>query len=474
MTKNVTEKLKTNYLIVGSGAMGMAFADTILSETDANIILVDRFAKPGGHWNSAYPFVTLHQPSAFYGVPSKELSQGRLDTLGWNKGLADLATGAEIMAYYEDVMRQRFLPSGRVKYFPLCDYKDDGEFEHQLSGTTYTVDYDKLVNCTYLNTTVPSTHTPNFDVADSVRFMALNELPSITDVPDGYFIIGGGKTGIDACLWLLENGVNPDLITWVISRDAWLLDRKSTQTGIEFFSDTIGAQAGQFEAIANAASPEDMFDRLEACGYFLRLDTNVRPQMFHGATISQLELEQLRRIKNIIRMGHVLKIDTNKITLKQGEVATTPNTVFVDCSASAIKDYAGDVPVFNGDLITPQTVRSYQPVFSASFIAHIEACKDTEAEKNEYCKVVPLPDTLHDYMRLTLAFMMNQQKWGQDADIRNWLQGNRLDGFSKVVANIDKEDSEKMAILGKLRQNAMPAAMKLMQFIAAAETEARK
>jgi len=464
------QTLKTDYLIIGSGAMGMAFADTLLSETEASIILVDRFTKPGGHWNSAYPFVTLHHPSAFYGVSSKELSQGRVDRSGWNKGLADLATAPEIMAYYEDVMRQRFLPSGRVQYFPLCDYKGGGTFKHKLNGETYQIEYTKLVNCTYLNTTVPSTHMPNFEVAKDVRFMPLNDLPKLSDAPDSYVIIGGGKTGIDACLWLLENGVNPDRISWVISRDAWMLDRKNTQTGETFFFDTIGAQAGQFEAIAKAETPQDMFDRLEACGYFLRLDPTVRPQMFHGATISQLELQQLRRIKNIIRMGHVSKVGPHKMILKQGEVATTPNTVFVDCSASAIKDYVGDIPVFNGDTITPQTVRSYQPVFSAAFIAHIEATDMSEDEKNDYCKVVPLPDTLHDYMRLTLAFMLNQQKWSQDPKTRQWLMDNRLDGFSKLVANIDKDDMEKMVVMGKLRENAMPAAMKLMQFIAAAET----
>lgn len=94
----------------------------------------------------------------------------------------------------------------------------------------------------------------------------------------------------------------------------------------------------------------------------------------------------------------------------------------------------------------------------------------SEDEKNDYCKVVPLPDTLHDYMRLTLAFMLNQQKWSQDPKTRQWLMDNRLDGFSKLVANIDKDDMEKMVVMGKLRENAMPAAMKLMQFIAAAET----
>jgi len=462
-------KLTTDYLIIGSGAMGMAFADTLLTETDANIIIVDRFAKPGGHWNLAYPFVTLHQPSAFYGVSSKELSQGRIDNLGWNKGLADLATGSEVMTYFEDIMQQTFLPSGRVQYFPLCEYKGEGKFTHKLSGEAYEVDYIKRVDCTYLNTTVPATHTPNFEVENGVRFIPINELPNISEVPDRYVIIGGGKTGVDACLWLLENGVNPDLISWVISRDAWMLDRKNTQTGDDFFLDTIGAQANQFAAIASAKSPEEMFKNLEACGYFLRLDKNVTPQMFHGATISQLELEQLRRIKTIIRMGHVTKISAKTMVLEQGEIAATPGTVFVDCSASAISDYQGEINVFDGDLITPQMVRSYQPVFSAAFIAHIEATRETEAEKNEYCKVVPIPDTLQDYMRFTLAFMMNQQKWGQDPELRKWLMNNRLDGFSKLVANSDKKDKEKMAVLAKLRDNAMPAAMKLMQFIAAAK-----
>ena len=71
----MTEKLSSDYLIVGSGAMGMAFADVLLSETDATMTIVDRYPAPGGHWNVAYPFVTLHQPSAFYGVSSKELSK---------------------------------------------------------------------------------------------------------------------------------------------------------------------------------------------------------------------------------------------------------------------------------------------------------------------------------------------------------------------------------------------------------------
>jgi cation diffusion facilitator CzcD-associated flavoprotein CzcO len=64
------DRFETDYLITGAGASGLAFADTLLEETDAHITLVDRRDKAGGHWNDAYPFVRLHQPSSYYGVSS--------------------------------------------------------------------------------------------------------------------------------------------------------------------------------------------------------------------------------------------------------------------------------------------------------------------------------------------------------------------------------------------------------------------
>lgn len=467
----MTTKIKADYLIIGSGAMGMAFADTLLTESEASIIIVDRFAKPGGHWNVAYPFVTLHQPSKFYGVSSRELSQGLKDQVGLNKGLGDLASGQNVLSYYDDVMRHQFLPSGRVKYFPVCDYKGGGKFENKLSGEQFEVSFKKLVDCTYLKTTVPSTHKPNFDIATGVNFMPLNDLPKLTEPADMFNVIGGGKTGIDALLWLLEMGVAADKIQWIVSRDAWLLDRQNTQPSSEFFTSTMGAQAAQFESIANADSVEDMFDRLEESGYFVRIDKNTRPQMFHGATISQAELTALRQLKNIVRMGHVTKIEPNLITLKQGTVPTTPGTVHIDCSASALKDDLPPTLIFEGHVITPQMVRSYQPIFSASLIAHIEVTfPEGDAAKNDVCGVVPLPNADIDYMKMTAANMMNQYKWSQNPEIRDWLVTNRLDGFSKMVSDVSAEDTEKRAILKRLRNNAMPAALKLQQFIAQTES----
>jgi hypothetical protein len=465
MNTSNNSQIETDYLIIGSGAAGMAFADVLLDETDANITIIDKYHKPGGHWNMAYPFVTLHQPSAFYGVSSVELSRGRKDEVGLNKGLSDLATGAEIMAYYDDVMRHRFLPSGRVQYFPSCEYHGDGTFSSMLSGQTYKAKVKKkVVDTTYLNTAVPSTHKPSFAVDPTVPFIPLNDLPKIKTPPVGFVIIGGGKTGIDAVLWLLERGVDPDNIRWIMPRDAWLLDRKNTQPTEEFFEYSMGAQAAQFEALAEATSITDLFDRLETAGVLLRIDKNVRPKMFHGATISQLELEQLRRVKKIIRMGRVTHITNDKIHFDEDSISTSVDHVHVDCSASAITQF-NIKPVFDGNMITPQTVRSYQPVFSAAFIAHIEANFEDEKEKNHLCTVVPLPNHDTDWLKMLSVFMMNQYNWNQNKELRTWLRNNRLDGFSAMVANVSKEDEAKQSILRRLRSNAMPAMMKLNEFM---------
>jgi hypothetical protein len=462
----LSELLKTDYLIIGSGLVGMAFADTLFTETDANIIIVDRYAKPGGHWNMAYPFVTLHQPSAFFGVSSKELSRGDIDHIGLNQGMSDLATGAELLAYFDDVMRQRFLASGRVQYFPMCEYEGDGTFRSKLTGKAHKVSYEKLVDATFLTIAVPSTHTPNFTIAPEVTFMPLNDLPKVTSKPEGYVVIGGGKTGIDACLWLLSSDVDPNDITWIRSRDAWLLDRENTQPTEEFFSSSVGSIAAQYEAIGGASSIEDMFDRLEEGGYLVRLDQAVRPTMFHAATISKAEIAQLQRIKNVVRMGHVTAIEANRIVLAKGEIKTSNAHVHVDCSASLERSFGHKqpVPIFDGNCITPQMIRAYQPAFSASMAAYVEVQYDTDAQKNSLCSLVPPPNNDVDFIPMTLAMMMNQFNWSQDKPLRHWIRENRLDGFTKLISSVDKDDQQKMKIMQRIQNNAMPAITNLQQF----------
>lgn len=456
--------MTSDYCLVGAGAMGMAFADTLIAETDKTLTIIDRHSKPGGHWNIAYPFVTLHQPSSFYGVASRELSRDQIDRTGFNRGLADLATLPEIQAYYEAVMRDTLLPSGRVTYLPSHDYQGEGLAKNVRSGAVQQIEFDTLVDGTYWQNSVPANHTPSFHVDDGVQFMPCGGIATLDTPPAGYVIIGGGKTGIDALLWLLEQGADPDQLTWIISRDGWMHDRAATQTRPEFFKQTMGVQAAAFEAMAQSTSRDNMFDRLEACGYFVRLDPDIRPQMFHAPTISRAELEALRSIKNVIRLGRVSHIGRDQITLARGTLPTSPDHVHVDCSASAVKN-RNTTAIFKPGRITLQTVRAYQPTFSASFIAHLEGLGGTDADKNAKAGVVPLPDGLDDFVRMAAANMMNQAIWSQDKVLQRWIRANRLDGFSGLIASADKDDPEIVDILTRLRKNAMPAAMKLQSYL---------
>ena len=85
------DEILTDYLIVGSGA-GMAFADTFLTESDADMVIVDRHAKLGGHWNVAYPRCACTSHQVFWGRLAR-LSRFEKDVVGFNKGLYDLASG---------------------------------------------------------------------------------------------------------------------------------------------------------------------------------------------------------------------------------------------------------------------------------------------------------------------------------------------------------------------------------------------
>ena len=466
-------QIETDYLVIGSGSVGLAFADTLVTESDAHIVIVDRHGKPGGHWNDAYAFVALHQPSAFYGVNSLELGNRRKDVGGLNQGLFELATGPEINGYFDRVMQTRLLPSGRVSYHPMCNYLGDGVFESILSGQRTQVRVrKKTVDATYYSPPVPSTHTPKFTVAPNVRLVAPNALPQLWQgggkaaPPRHFVILGAGKTAMDAAVWLLQSGADRDRIQWVVPRDSWLINRLTTQPGIEFFQDVFGSQADQMEAFATATSTDELFARLEARGVMLRIDPQQRPTMCHLATIAPGEVELLRRIRRVVRKGRVRAIAADHLVLDQGTEALAAGTLCIDCTASAVEPRAVQ-PIFQGDRIVLQVVRMPQPAFSAALLAYVETHCGSDDEKNRLCASVPFPHTLDDYAGSTLISMWNQFQWSQDKTLRTWVRDSRLDGFGKLLSGIDPRDTDKLAIVARLREQTMAAMANIPKLMAA-------
>lgn len=469
---------QTDYLIIGAGATGLAFADTLIAETSAHVTLVDRHGKPGGHWNDAYSFVTLHQPSSFYGVASMELGSGLKDPIGLNRGMAELASGPEVSGYFDRVMNHRLRASGRVSYHPLSNYLGDAdggaEFESLLSGErTHVTVRRRIVDATYFSPTVPSTHTPAFAVGDGVQVVAPNALPGLWHLAQGaatprrFVVLGAGKTAMDTCIWLMESGTPAEAITWVVPRDSWVVNRRSTQNGPEFFDEAVGSQADQMQAFAEAGSIDDLYQRLEACGALLRIDRDRMPTMFHLATLSEAEVEVLRRIRDVVRLGRVTAIDAGGMQLQQGRVAVESGALFIDCTASAVH-LKPPAPVFQGNRIVVQLLRAPLVTFSAALTAYVEAHYDDEAQKNRLCTPVPFPHTTAAYVRTMAVNMSNQFQWSQDAALRQWIRHCRLDAFGRLVGGVDKADAEKQALLARLRTQAQAAAANLPRLLAAA------
>lgn len=455
-----------DYLIIGAGALGLTFADTIIRESDATVALVDRNARPGGHWNYAYDFVRLHQPSEFYGVESVRLGNATRDQHGWNAGYFELATGKEVLDYFETVMADHLLPSGRVQYFPESDHCGDGRVRHLETGeTTQFHVRKKTVDATYFGTTIPAQHAPSFNVADGVTLIPPNDVSGLwasdRDQFQSVCIIGAGKTGMDVGVRLIELGVPGDAIAWVMPRDSWLMNRATLQPGPDFFESTMLAQAQQMQALAEATSARDLFHRLERDGVMLRLDPAIEPEMYHCAIISEGEVALLNQIGRIIRQGRVQSISHNGLNLEQATAAMPENTLYIDCSASAVTRHP-QIPVYQDQKITLQIARTCQPAFSAAMIGLIETLALNDAEKNELCRPLPLPDTPHDYFAVALSNMMNQYIWSRTPQTRDWMMRSRLDGFSQRIAEVTEEDAAAHAILNTFRHN-MPVAIANIQ-----------
>ena len=464
-----TTSLSADYLVIGGGAMGMAFSDVLIAETDATVIMVDKHHQPGGHWNDAYPYVRLHQPSSFYGVNSRKLGSDTIDQTGWNKGLYELATNFEVCAYFDQVMQQQLLPSGRVQYFPMCMYQGDRRFVSLVSGANYQVQVNKVADATYMNVTVPSMRTPLYDVASEARCVPANHLSRVSGEFQRYVVVGAGKTGMDACLWLLKNEADPNSITWIMPRDPWMLDRASIQPGAALFDNSgLGFFARQIEAIVEADSIDDLFERLNASGQLLRLEDDIKPTMYRCATVTQLELEQLRRIENIVRLGRVQRIDSEFIVLDEGTIPTDSSTLHVDCSADGLERRPA-VPVFEGEKITLQSVRTCQQVFSAAFIGHVEAEYEDETTKNQICTPIPHPDSDVDWLKTTLADSLNQAHWLQDEGLQKWLLASRLDGFRGLLAALTNPDPGQQGAVQSMTKNMLPSIAKLQELLAAVE-----
>jgi hypothetical protein len=451
-------EIETDYLVIGAGASGLAFTDALIADADVDVVMVDRRHSPGGHWNDAYPFVRLHQPSATYGVTSRPLGTETIDASGPNAGFYERATGVEICDYFRRVLEEQLVGSGQVRFFGQCDYgghhAGDHAFSSGLTGETTTVRVrQKVVDATYLETSVPATHTPTFTVGEGVKLIPVGDLVDVTEPPSGFTVLGAGKTAMDACSFLLDNGVDPDKIRWVRPRDAWLMNRSSWQP-LDLVASTVQSLSLVLESLAEAENLDDLFRRLEACGALLRLDRAVEPTMFRGAIVSPAEHQTLMQIERIVRQGRVHRIDTDRILLDDGEVPTDRGTIHVDCTAYGLREVSPR-PIFEEGQITPQSLMGGFTTFNAAMVGFVEAARDDDADKNRLCPPTAYPSQSVDWISVFEGGFRVITQMLQEPDLAAWLGTCRLNTTRGM--NDHMGDPRMRAALGRWFEHMEPA-----------------
>ena len=65
---------------------------------------------------------------------------------GPSAGSYDLASKSEILDYYDQVMQQRFLPSGRVTWLPMSEYRQGPHGNHHVMSLLGESQVEVVVN----------------------------------------------------------------------------------------------------------------------------------------------------------------------------------------------------------------------------------------------------------------------------------------------------------------------------------------
>jgi len=458
--------LRCDYLVVGAGATGMAFVDTLLAHHPGapSVVILDRRPAPGGHWNDSYPYVTLHQSCVNYGVESEPLEAAVADTEEL------LATRGEILAYYGRVM-ERFVAQHGVTFLPgiAYDFASGACEPVGGGGAGPKIEAATVVDARFTEPDLPVHVAPTFEYDPAaVDVVPPNGLPAPGESVSGrrYCVVGAGKTGQDTIIYLQTKlGVDPSDIAWVMPHQPWITARQPPMdTCMEFLHTALDAAADGSggPAATSLDFVQEAYLALEAQGKVYRLDPEgPLPTKFLNATLNGAEVELLRRVpsSNVLRQGRVASIAEGSLVFADGSTAALPwaqggdaaaSTTFVHCSAgafnlsaSAAQARAERPPVFAPGKITVQEVFSYPGFcFNGAMVARLE-CEPSLGSLEAKNAMAELPEPgpapapgslgpsggtvgpLHAGHPLLIA-LRNARRWYASPPLAEWLAGSRL------------------------------------------------
>ncbi len=131
------------------------------------------------------------------------------------------------------------------------------------------------------------------------------------------------------------------------------------------------------------------------------------------------ELDRLRRIAHVVRLGHIRVAGRGRLDLEEGSVALADDALVVNCAADGLKN-PPLVPIWGSDKITLQPVRAGFPCFGAALAGYVEATRDDDAEKNRLCPPSSYGNSLTDWARMNVRGARNTAAFSAEPDIKEW------------------------------------------------------
>ena len=155
----------------------------------------------------------------------------------------------------------------------------------------------------------------------------------------------------------------------------------------------------------------------------LRIDPSLTPTMARAPTLGVWELELLRSVDHVVRLGHVTAVSRGRIDLDDGSVSVSESSVVVSCAADGLK-VRPRVPIWRPDAITLQPVRAGFPCFGVAMTGYVEATRHDDDEKNRVCRPSSFGNTRADWAAMNAVGMRNSAAFGAEPDLEEFA--NRI------------------------------------------------
>lgn len=181
-----------------------------------------------------------------------------------------------------------------------------------------------------------------------------------------------------------------------------------------------------------------------------------------GAIVSEAELELLRSIENVVRLGHVRRVERDRIVLDHGAVPTTAGSLHVHCAARGLPRRPLR-PVFEGHRVTFQPIMFGPGCYMSALIWVVEALLDDDGDKNRLCRPIVAWETDLEYLAALLAAMTVERNAATHPDVKRWMRTTRLSPTAGVDAYLDAP--EVVEARGRIKRHAPAAAEHLQQFV---------